>query len=64
MGGIKLDGSQQYALKALGSKLMTGTHLTCFTYAGTRMFGDQTMLGLLGLPYDREWEIASQPRAN
>lgn len=62
MGGIALDGSKQYALKSLGTKLMSGVHLTCFTYAGTRLFGDDAMLGMLGLPYDREWELAAQKR--
>lgn len=60
MGGIKLDGSQQYALKSLPGKLMSGVHLTCYTYVGTRMFAPPDMLAMLGLPYDREWEAATK----
>lgn len=63
MNGIALDGSKQYALKSLGKKLLTGVHLTCFTYAGTRLFGTAEMLGMLGLPYDREWDVATRKRA-
>ncbi|TVR12069.1 MAG: hypothetical protein EA401_09895 [Planctomycetota bacterium] len=57
--GLKLDGSQQYQLKSLPGKLLSGTQVTCFIYAGTQRFGGAEMAKMLGLPYEQEWLVAA-----